>query len=241
MCIEMLPFAIGHWVAFTYKDYATSSMIGFARLPVYYAIRDALGTVDLVIDFMSTFYGSSYGYRQFDSVEAILDHPESASRRARIMAGLRYKNGGRSKYWLPQKKTPKYSALSPKPSGDTSTSLMTDSVRSYGGVYDTNSSYEPSIGSSDSEVADLEAQNDAPQSLELPDQDLQGDESIYTQAKRLRYGDYNYPVITVRESIQYTPVIDRQLARGTSTTLAEEYESFAGPNDSDNESTDAFP
>lgn len=217
LCVEMLGFAIAHWIAFSYQDYATSALIGFSRLPFYMAIRDTFGIVDLVIDFQSTFYGSNYGYRQFDSVQALLDHPESSSRRARINAGLRYQNGGRSKYWLPQ------STLNS--ARHEHEQLLHAQYRSYGA---STSNGEVSIHSSDSDESFNFNENSIPEPRLDP-----MDDQLFQQAKNLKYGDYNYPVITVRESIPYVTIIDQQKAHGIRTNLEEEYETFAGPSESD--------
>lgn len=196
MCIEMFGFAILHWFAFSYHDYATFEMIGFARLPVYRALRDSLGVVDLIEDFKATFYGDEYGYRYFDSVEAVMAHPDSATRQARIMAGLRYKNGGRSKYWLPQ------SSLKKKRELETSQALLFNNSNrtSYGIVPDIDSGEDETV------VPYLDENN-----LQFDDDTdaFEADDAIYTQARRLKYGDYNYPVVTVRDSLEYRPIADR--------------------------------
>jgi Organic solute transporter Ostalpha len=221
LCVEMLGFAIAHWIAFSYQDYATSALIGFSRLPFYMALRDTFGIVDLIVDFQSTFYGSNYGYRQFDSVQTMLDHPESSSRRARINAGLRYQNGGRSKYWLPR------STL--KSASYEREQLLHDSESSQFRFYGANRTVAPvSLHSSESEESITSSENYVP-ALEIDPTD----EELFQQARRLKYGDYNYPVITVRESIHYVPIIDQQKAHGVRTNLEEEYETFAGPSESD--------
>lgn len=218
MCLEMFGFAIGHWIAFSYQDYATTALIGFARLPAYYAIRDTFGCVDLVLDFKSTFWGKSYGYRQFDSIENVLEHPESASRRARLNAGLRYRNGGRSRYWLPQSSQKKNMSIEQHQQ-----LLYNNDQQTYGTTIEPPSPIQP-----------LQP-NDPTSSAQpfLSDQEFAQDETIYAHARKLRYGDYNYPVITVRESVPYRSIIDQQLASGVKTTLEQEYESFAPPTEED--------
>jgi hypothetical protein len=197
MCVEMLGFALLHWFAFSYHDYATAQLIGFARLPVYRALRDALGVVDLVEDFKATFFGHEYGYRYFDSVEAVMAHPDSATRRARIMAGLRYKNGGRSKYWLPQ------SSLTKKRELEASEGLLYSQQPTVRSTYVVTPDEE-----SDDETIEPYVEES---SFQFDDEveSLNNDEEIYTQARRLKYGDYNYPVITVRESQEYQPIAER--------------------------------
>ena len=97
---EMPFFAIGHWYAFSWKDYADVT-ISAARMPVKYALRDAFGIVDLVQDTKETFGGRQYEYRAFDSGDNVIAHEESVSRTKRMMQGMRYERGGKKKYWLP--------------------------------------------------------------------------------------------------------------------------------------------
>lgn len=100
ICLEMPIFAIAHWYAFSWHDYA-DNRLSAARLPVWYAVRDAFGPRDLIEDTKETFSGDKYKYRQFDSNDKILAHEDSKSRLARLKAGMRYERGGRGKYWLP--------------------------------------------------------------------------------------------------------------------------------------------
>lgn len=100
ICIEMPIFAVAHMYAFSWHDYA-DNRISAARLPVWYACRDAFGPRDLIEDSKETFSGDKYKYRQFDSGDKILAHEASKSRLARLKAGMRYERGGRGKYWLP--------------------------------------------------------------------------------------------------------------------------------------------
>ncbi|VVT56716.1 uncharacterized protein SAPINGB_P005230 [Magnusiomyces paraingens] len=106
MCTEMLGFAIGHWYAFSYKDFTGPAYAHCARMRLPAAARDAFGTIDLMLDFKATFSGDKYTYRQFDSIETVLEHPDSRSRNARLAHGLRYQAGGKSKYWLPDPAAP---------------------------------------------------------------------------------------------------------------------------------------
>lgn len=100
ICVEMPVFAVAHLYAFSWHDFADNK-ISAARLPVWYAIRDAFGPRDLIEDTKETFSGDKYKYRQFDSGDKILAHEASKSRLARLKAGMRYERGGRGKYWLP--------------------------------------------------------------------------------------------------------------------------------------------
>lgn len=102
LCNELIAFAIGHWISFSYLPF-TISRIPNGRLELYYAFKDMIGVKDLVIDFRLTFYGDYYkDYKQFDSVDALIAHPSSKARMSRINQGLRYHTNGKQKHWLPQ-------------------------------------------------------------------------------------------------------------------------------------------
>ena len=101
ICCEMPIFAVAHWYAFSWHDYADVT-ISAARMPVKYALRDAFGGRDLVEDAKETFGGKQYEYRIFDPGDNTLAHEESDSRVARMMEGMRYERGGKGKYWIPK-------------------------------------------------------------------------------------------------------------------------------------------
>jgi Domain of unknown function. len=56
ICFEMPFFALTHWYAFSWHDYADPT-ISAARMPVKYAIRDAFGIRDLIEDTKMTLRG----------------------------------------------------------------------------------------------------------------------------------------------------------------------------------------
>jgi Organic solute transporter Ostalpha len=101
ICFEMPIFAVSHWYAFSWHDYADVT-ISAARMPVKFALRDAFGIRDLIEDSKETFKGNTYDYRIFDSGDNVLAHEESGSRVARMMDGMRYERGGKGKYWIPK-------------------------------------------------------------------------------------------------------------------------------------------
>ncbi|RYP25142.1 hypothetical protein DL765_000023 [Monosporascus sp. GIB2] len=101
ICVEMPAFAVAHWYAFSWHDYADNT-VSSARLPVKYAFRDAFGVVDLIEDSKETFRGDKYSYRVFDSSGKVIAHEDSRSRFARLKEGMRYKKGGEAKYWIPK-------------------------------------------------------------------------------------------------------------------------------------------
>lgn len=101
ICFEMPFFAMAHWYAFSWHDYADPT-ISAARMPVKYALRDAFGVRDLWEDTLMTLRGDNYEYRLFDSGDNIVPHEESGSRVKRVMDGMRYERGGKAKYWIPK-------------------------------------------------------------------------------------------------------------------------------------------
>ena len=105
ICLEMPIFAISHWYAFSWHDYADAT-ISAARMPVKFALRDAFGIRDLIEDTKETFKGKHYDYRVFDSGDTVLAHEESGSRVARMMEGMRYERNGKGKYWIPKPHQP---------------------------------------------------------------------------------------------------------------------------------------
>ncbi|TVY35226.1 Transmembrane protein-like protein [Lachnellula subtilissima] len=175
ICIEMPIFAVAHWYAFSWHDYADVT-ISAARMPVWYAIRDAFGVRDLIEDTKETFSGNKYEYRLFDSGDNVIAHEGSSSRVARMMDGMRYERGGKGKYWIPKpgEATARTPLLSDGPGRSRSMSpkkaLQGDPAYGYGN------------GSVDEQALDPE------------------EERLYERARRLEYGDWNYPVITAHEA-----------------------------------------
>lgn len=194
LCIECVGFAIVHYYAFPATDYEAAFMFGFARLRLSYAIRDVLGVTDLIHDFKTTFLFPKYGVRDFDSVEAVLDHPESQTRQRRINAGLRYRNGGKSKYWLPN------------------TALKSIDYHSYGSTNESRHSPESGAGESSSagadDVASINTATGDEPVLNMEDEYSEGEEELYNIAKS-SFGDYNYPVVVVQESEEYVSFEER--------------------------------
>lgn len=101
ICVEMPIFAVAHWYAFSWHDFADNNILS-ARMPLQFALRDAFGIKDLIEDTKMTFSGDSYGYRAFDSGDKVMAHADSRSRVKRIKEGMRYERGGQAKYWLPR-------------------------------------------------------------------------------------------------------------------------------------------
>ncbi|KAJ5773910.1 hypothetical protein N7457_008806 [Penicillium paradoxum] len=173
ICFEMPIFAMAHWYAFSWHDYADPT-ISAARLPVKYALRDAFGVRDLVEDTKLTLRGENYEYRLFDSGDNIIPHLESGSRVKRVMDGMRYERGGKAKYWIP--KPGEANSRTPLLSGEFSergtrnervSQTSRERFRSYSDVDET-------------------AMDDE-------------DERLFLNARALEFGDWNYPVVTANE------------------------------------------
>lgn len=103
LCFQMPFFAVLHLYAFSHKDYLPSQTRTYAgRLPVKYAIRDSLlGFKDVLDDSLTTFRGTGFSYRTFEPAEGGLHSATGDARARRARAGLRYADGGKTKYWLP--------------------------------------------------------------------------------------------------------------------------------------------
>lgn len=198
ICCEMPLFAISHWYAFSWHDYADVT-ISAARMPVKYALRDAFGVRDLVQDTKETFVGNHYEYRIFDSGDNILAHEESDSRVARMMEGMRYERGGKGKYWIPNP-------------GEINnrTPLLADTIRTSQAAPMGNPINHP----------DEEGFN----SLGRPVLDSE-DERLFTSARLLEFGDWNvssdgvlcltFPVLTrMSSSTRSSPLISHHPTSG---------------------------
>lgn len=161
ICFEMPIFAVSHWYAFSWHDYATHKFAA-ARMPVWYALRDAFGPRDLIEDSKETFAGDKYEYRYFDSAGKVMAHEDSRSRLARLKHGMRYERGGKAKYWLP------------KP--DEINATVTTPLLSGNGA-GPSTRIEQAVGYS---TGGLEP-------FELDD----SEEELYEQARKLEFGDWN--------------------------------------------------
>ena len=166
ICWEMIGFAIAHWYAFSWHDYADVT-ISAARMPVKYAVRDAFGIRDLIEDTRETFGGGQYEYRLFDTGDNVLAHEESDSRTARMMEGMRYERGGKGKYWIP--KPGEINSRTPLLAGTSVPSGAATMTSARGGIkrYDDN---DPDINEEKLDPVD---------------------EGLFSDAKNMEFGDWN--------------------------------------------------
>ena len=178
ICFEMPLFAIAHWYAFSWQDYADVT-ISAARMSFKFAFRDAFGPRDLIEDAKETFAGNKYEYRYFDAEDDVIAHEESAQRKARMSQGMRYARGGKGKYWIPQPGANNSRAPLLRHSSDDSETSVSP-IRAEGHA---SHSYGATVTEGLREVV-------------LDDED----EKLYASARALEFGDWNYPVITAHHA-----------------------------------------
>lgn len=172
ICLEMPVFAVSHWYAFSWHDYADVT-ISAARMPVRYAFRDTFGIRDLIQDAKETFGGEHYEYRVFDTGDDVLAHEQSGSRVARMMEGMRYERGGKGKYWIP--KPGKINSRTPLLGPNTGPSeAATMSYSKTGRTLD-----------------------DEQHPNHIPEENLDAeDEKLYRNARALEFGDWHVRVLS---------------------------------------------
>lgn len=198
ICIEMPFFAIAHNYAFSYKDFLDFDLSFVARMPVTYAFRDSFGHKDVLEDSKATLRGEGMDYREFEPSEGFMHQGDGRTRR--IRAGLRYVDGGKGKYWLPQPRN------APSPIGRgvnrvISTVAGSDQAeevhaplmgRQADDVVHTGEDLLPDVHE-DADTWDAGIQTEG---YELPFGDLdQHDEELFMHSTKYLFGDYNYPVI----------------------------------------------
>jgi hypothetical protein len=191
ICIEMPGFAIAHWYAFSWHDFA-DNRISSARMPVWYAARDAFGILDLIQDSKETFKGDKYGYRIFDSGDKIMAHEASRSRLARIKDGMRYERGGKGKYWIPR---------------PDEINQITPLLGANGGPSRRNGSISPHTNSLEELVLDPDEEllYESARKLEYGDWNVGGSPLSPPPTNQLTDVQIQYPVITASEpaSVRY--------------------------------------
>ncbi|OAA62345.1 DUF300 domain protein [Cordyceps fumosorosea ARSEF 2679] len=172
ICLEMPIFAVVHWYAFSWYDFADNSILS-ARMPLTRALRDAFGPKDLIEDSKETFKGDKYVYRKFDSGDKVMAHADSRSRFARLDEGMRYERGGKGKYWLP------------KP-GKTSSSPLLDNGE--GGSSNQDSQRDSSMGTFDEPEIDPDEERMYEQARQLEYGDWNYPVITANEPLRERYG-----------------------------------------------------
>jgi hypothetical protein len=200
ICFEMPFFAIAHMFAFSHTDYIDKNIQYAARMPFFYAVRDAFGLLDVLEDSRATFHGG-VSYRTFEPVEGGIH--VGSGRDRRIRAGLRYAKGGKQKYWLPMPQGGRLSRCYDRTSA--SARQRWDQHRGYTPLAEQaedvgheGPSYRQSQYRNDDPAftPDYIANDDDNLSLDFgsPQED---EDRMYDESRKLLFGDYNYPVIDV--------------------------------------------
>ncbi|KIM43826.1 hypothetical protein M413DRAFT_389384 [Hebeloma cylindrosporum] len=214
ICMEMPFFAFAHMYAFSYKDFVDPKHTFVARMPIYYAFRDAFGLRDVVEDFKTTLRGEGMDYREFEPAEGFMH--QGVGRDNRIRAGLRYSKTGQRKYWLPK------AAEDSRPPGRTER-VVNRTIAKIAGEDQTESLRAPLLARDSESVVHLapDMQDDAEETIwgdpnpeggyELPFGDLDdADEELFDHSKRYLFGDYNYPCIDVSSESARTVIWDEE-------------------------------
>lgn len=208
ICVEMPFFAIAHLYAFSYKDYIDPLHTFVARMPMYYAFRDAFGLLDVVEDTKTTLRGEGMDYREFEPAEGHIH--QGAGRDRRIRAGLRYSKGGQKKYWLPKTNTEApnraeraFNRIAGRDPDESTTTpfLARDADDVVHLAPDLNPHEEETIWDGP----------DEDNGYDLPFGGLdEADEELFAHSKKYLFGDYNYPCIDVSSESAKTVIWDEE-------------------------------
>ncbi|KAI0916543.1 hypothetical protein AcV5_010451 [Taiwanofungus camphoratus] len=208
ICIEMPLFAIAHMYAFSPNDFVDPDISFVARMPIFYAFRDAFGLKDVIEDTKATLRGEGMDYREFEPSDGYIH--QGAGRDRRIRAGLRYSQGGKSKYWLPRP------AKTSRPPRNFEQGLNR-TVERFAGQDQSEDVYAPLLSDQVENVVQTAADLRSPQdeglglfesgpvldgSFDLPFGEIEdADEELFEHSKAYLFGDYNYPCVDISSEI----------------------------------------
>ncbi|KAF8184782.1 DUF300 domain-containing protein [Pholiota molesta] len=188
-----------------------------ARMPMYYAFRDAFGALDVIEDSKTTLRGEGMDYREFEPAEGFMH--QGAGRDRRIRAGLRYSRGGQGKYWLPK------TTDDTRPAGRTERAVN-KVIRKFAGDDQTEDVRAPLLSQEAEDVVHLapdmqadsedtiwddDGDDDLSDGYGLPFGDLEdADEELFAHSRQYLFGDYNYPCIDVSSESARTVIWDEE-------------------------------
>jgi len=194
-------FAIAHNYAFSYHDFIDANHSFVARMPMYYAFRDAFGAKDVIEDSKATLRGKGMDYREFEPAEGLMH--QGVGLENRIRAGLRYSRGGRKKYWLPktagQDRRPGRAerTVNKAVRGIASNSEGVHAPLLENQAEDVVHLAPDMIDNGEDTIWDAERE-DGEEGYDLPFGDVdEMDEELFDHSKKYLFGDYNYPTIDV--------------------------------------------
>ena len=218
VCMEMPLFAIAHQYAFSTIDFVDPHAKYVARMPMWYAFRDAFGLKDVVEDSKATLRGEGMDYREFEPSEGYMH--QGAGRDRRIRAGLRYSQGGRRKYWLPQTTGapgPLARSMNRAIERVTGRPGEGEEVRApllpqqADGVVHLAPDLRGPAAEEDPVVFGLDDGGDDADGFELPFGDPdEADEELFRHSRKYLFGDYNYPVVDVSSEAARLRVWDEE-------------------------------
>ncbi|KAJ8457564.1 hypothetical protein ONZ45_g18264 [Pleurotus djamor] len=214
ICIEMPFFAVAHMFAFSHTDFIDNTHSYVARMPFYYAFRDAFGLLDVVEDSKTTLRGEGMDYREFEPSEGFIH--QGIGRERRIKAGLRYSQGGKKKYWLPR---PVEGTQVP---GRFERGINRVITR-VAGRDQGEEVHAPLLGRDAQDVVHIasdlaETQEEdiwgdagVEDGYELPFGDIDAaDEELFSHSRKYLFGDYNYPCIDVSSETARITIWDEE-------------------------------
>ena len=194
ICFEMPLFAIAHLYAFSFNDFIDPKASFVARMPIKYAIKDSFSIKDVVEDSKATLRGEGMAYREFEPSEGFIH--QGAGRERRIRAGLRYAEGGKKKYWLPNQ-------VNAEPQRRLGRGLRQDDEEFCAPLLEGQAAsvvhVAPDLQSpGQDDPALLLGSSNVAEGFDLPFGDLdEADEELFQNSKKYLFGDYNCPVIDV--------------------------------------------
>ncbi|CCO38025.1 Transmembrane protein 184 homolog C30D11,06c [Rhizoctonia solani AG-1 IB] len=201
ICYEMPLFAIAHSYAFSTSDFTDPSVQHVARMPFLHALRDAFALLDVIVDARDTLRGG-VSYQAYEPAEGGMH--QGTGRDRRIRAGLRYAAGGRKKYWLPMPADDTTTSSIPTPGILTKARRAIEEQNAYAPLTDAQASQvvHSESSSSDSDSGHLvvpgafDVQFESSRSLAIVRfRKSKREDGMYDDARKLVFGDYNYPVV----------------------------------------------
>ncbi|KAJ1304993.1 hypothetical protein OPQ81_000036 [Rhizoctonia solani] len=201
ICYEMPFFAIAHSYAFSTADFTERSTHHVARMPFLHALRDAFGLLDVIVDARDTLRGG-VTYQAYEPAEGGMH--QGTGRDARIRAGLRYAAGGRKKYWLPMPADDPGPAIGPIAKARRALEERWHEEHAYAPLTEEQAAeiVHSESSSSDSDDGHLvipgafDVQFESSSSLAIVKfRKSKREDAMYDDARKLVFGDYNYPVV----------------------------------------------
>lgn len=178
ICLEVPFFAYAHYRAFHWHDFQLKdTKTGACRLPIKYAIRDAIGFNDIFLDLRHLFRGTRFKVGRILSATEILERRMDDGENSFLLGAekRRYKSGtySESTGYLPTR----------------SDHMWTSGNASQEQVPATN------VTTGGNSRLDVVCRESSVSFCDIDDEGEREVETLYKQSRTLRYGDYKYLVI----------------------------------------------